>query len=134
MKMKKGICTLSAVLLLASGGAMAQKENAKKGDEGFVFTTIKEIPITSIKDQNRSGTCWAYSSLGFFEAELLRTDTSLRIQGLQPSLYDILDPTDISHPRSSDTQRRTDNYPYGRRKLQCSATERIRWQRNTLCL
>lgn len=72
MKMKKGICALSAVLLLASGGAMAQKENAKKGDEGFVFTTIKEIPITSIKDQNRSGTCWAYSSLGFFEAELLR--------------------------------------------------------------
>ena len=36
------------------------------------FTVVKENPITSIKDQNRSGTCWSYSGLGFFEAELLR--------------------------------------------------------------
>ena len=33
---------------------------------------MKENPITSTKNQNRSGTCWAFSSLGFFEAELLR--------------------------------------------------------------
>ena len=38
-----------------------------------VFTTIMELPITSIKDQNRSGTCWDYSALSFFESELLRT-------------------------------------------------------------
>ena len=37
-----------------------------------VFTTIKELPITSIKDQNRSGTCWAYSTLSFFESEILK--------------------------------------------------------------
>lgn len=39
-----------------------------------VFTTIMELPITSIKDQNRSGTCWDYSALSFFESELLRTN------------------------------------------------------------
>lgn len=50
---------------------MAQQP-AQKGEEGFVFTTVKEAPITSVKNQNKSGTCWAYSSLGFFEAELLR--------------------------------------------------------------
>lgn len=38
-----------------------------------VFTTIMELPITSIKNQNRSGTCWDYSALSFFESELLRT-------------------------------------------------------------
>ena len=38
-----------------------------------VFTTIMEIPITSIKNQNRSGTCWDYSTLAFFEAELLKS-------------------------------------------------------------
>ena len=38
-----------------------------------VFTIIMELPITSIKNQNRSGTCWDYSALSFFESELLRT-------------------------------------------------------------
>ncbi|MBO4906879.1 MAG: aminopeptidase [Bacteroidaceae bacterium] len=41
-------------------------------DEGYKFTTVKELPITSIKDQNRSGTCWCFSGLAFFESELLR--------------------------------------------------------------
>lgn len=47
-----------------------QKEDKK--EEGFVFTTVKENPITSIKNQNQSGTCWCFSSLSFFESELMR--------------------------------------------------------------
>ena len=62
--MKKGL--LLCAMLFGSMSVMAQ------GAKDFEFTTIEEIPITSIKNQNRSGTCWAYSSLGFFEAELLR--------------------------------------------------------------
>ena len=54
------------------GGSAIADDKAKKDTTGFVFTTVKEIPITSIKNQNKSGTCWAFSSLGFFEAELLR--------------------------------------------------------------
>lgn len=38
----------------------------------FRFTTIKENKITTIKNQASSGTCWSFSGLGFFEAELLR--------------------------------------------------------------
>jgi hypothetical protein len=45
---------------------------AQNDTTGFVFTTIKENPITSIKNQNRSSTCWCFSGLGFLEAELLR--------------------------------------------------------------
>ncbi|MBR4650747.1 MAG: aminopeptidase [Prevotella sp.] len=37
-----------------------------------VFTTLMEVPITSIKNQNKSGTCWDYSTLSFFEAEILK--------------------------------------------------------------
>jgi aminopeptidase C len=55
---------LSAFVL----SAQAQEKDA----EGFVFTTVKEIPITSIKNQNRSSTCWSFSSLAFLESELLR--------------------------------------------------------------
>jgi aminopeptidase C len=60
--------TLIAAVLMALGtSAFAQEKT-----EGFQFTTVKENPITSIKNQNRSGTCWAFSSLSFFEAELIR--------------------------------------------------------------
>ena len=36
------------------------------------FTTVKANPITSVKDQHRSGTCWCYATLGFIESEILR--------------------------------------------------------------
>ncbi len=66
--MKKSI--LIATLAIFSLSVVAQ--DAPKKDEGFVFTTVKENPITSIKNQNRSSTCWSFSSMGFFESELLR--------------------------------------------------------------
>lgn len=50
----------------------AQAQNNKSNEESNKFTTVKELPITSIKDQANSGTCWSYSGLGFIEAELLR--------------------------------------------------------------
>lgn len=59
-------------LLLCSGSVMAEEDTAKVKKDSIVFTTVVENPITSIKNQNRSGTCWAFSSLGFIEAELLR--------------------------------------------------------------
>ena len=34
--------------------------------------TVKELPITSVKNQNRSGTCWSFSGLGFLESEIIR--------------------------------------------------------------
>ena len=36
------------------------------------FTTVKANPITPVKNQSRSGTCWDYATLGFFEGEILR--------------------------------------------------------------
>ena len=63
--MKKSI--ISLILIVSYIGSFAQKDTT-----GFVFTTIKENKITSVKNQNRSSTCWAYSALGFLEAELLR--------------------------------------------------------------
>ncbi|MEG1586464.1 MAG: C1 family peptidase [Bacteroidales bacterium] len=66
--MKKSL--LYALALSASLPVFAQEE--KKQDPGFVFTTVKENPITSVKNQNRSGTCWSFSGLGFLESELIR--------------------------------------------------------------
>lgn len=44
-----------------------------KNDPEYKFTTIKENPVTSIKNQYRSGTCWCFSALSFIESEILRT-------------------------------------------------------------
>ena len=70
----KKIMTIALALIIAVGSAGAAKKKApeKKNTNKPVFTTIKEIPITSVKDQNRSGTCWDYSTLSFFEAEILK--------------------------------------------------------------
>lgn len=39
---------------------------------GYKFTDIKEVKYTPVKNQSRSGTCWSFSGLAFFESELLR--------------------------------------------------------------
>lgn len=45
---------------------------AVKADSVFVFTDTKVIPHTSVKDQNKSGTCWCFAGTSFFEDEILR--------------------------------------------------------------
>jgi len=60
-----------ALLALVATGAHAEENDSTKSNKP-VFTTVKENKITSIKDQNRSGTCWAYSTISFFEAEILK--------------------------------------------------------------
>ncbi|MDL2303363.1 aminopeptidase [Dysgonomonas sp. OttesenSCG-928-D17] len=40
---------------------------------GYRFTVVKENPITSIKNQGNSGTCWSFSGIAFLESELIRT-------------------------------------------------------------
>ncbi len=40
--------------------------------QGYKFTVVKENPITSIKNQANSGTCWSWSGLAFLESELIR--------------------------------------------------------------
>lgn len=45
----------------------------KKADlPEYHFTVVKENPITSIKNQNRSGTCWCFSAISFLESEAIR--------------------------------------------------------------
>jgi len=48
------------------------QEPVKKSDSGYIFTMVKQLPATSVKNQYRSGTCWSYSAISFLESELLR--------------------------------------------------------------
>ena len=56
---------------MAQPAATAEKTDSVNKNKP-VFTVIKENPITSVKNQARSGTCWNYSTLSFFEAEILK--------------------------------------------------------------
>ncbi len=62
---------LAAVALLASP-VMAEKKKKEEKKDTLIFTTVIANPVTSIKNQNSSGTCWAYSSLAFLESEILK--------------------------------------------------------------
>ena len=53
---------MTAILLAMPMGAQVKKK----------FTLLKQLPITSVKNQYRSGTCWDYATLGYLESEILR--------------------------------------------------------------
>ena len=66
---------LSAIMGAFALSSMAQTDStqvAKDSIEGFQFTTVDSVAITPVKNQNRSGTCWSYSTIGFLESELIR--------------------------------------------------------------
>ena len=59
--------------ILSAAAAALIAANATAQTAEYEFTTIKENPVTSIKNQYRSGTCWCFSALSFIESEILRT-------------------------------------------------------------
>ena len=61
---------IAAILILGfASSSFAQKKEEKKTYE---FTIEKQLKATEVKDQHRSGTCWAYAMNSFLESELIR--------------------------------------------------------------
>ena len=60
--MMKILTLMTAVLLAMPLSAQQQKK----------FTVVKQLPITSVKNQYRSGTCWDFATIGYLESEILR--------------------------------------------------------------
>src|SRR6478752_6817222 len=66
---KSGIAV--ALLLAATTQLLAQQVLNKKGGN-FKLTINKAVDKTDVDNQNKTSTCWSFSSLSFFESELLR--------------------------------------------------------------
>ena len=75
--MKKFFFAAIAAAIVLPFQASAQKAP----DPDLTFTVVKENPITSIKNQSRSGTCWCFSAMAFLESE------AIRINNLKPEDY-----------------------------------------------
>ena len=69
--MKKVLFALALVAVLPTY-VLAQNAAPKVSTKDYQFTTVKEIPVTSMKNQNRSGTCWCFSALSFLESEVIK--------------------------------------------------------------
>ncbi len=71
----KQLFTLLSLLCIAwsvTAQEAAEQKGTEKKAEGYHFTDQKIIETTPVKNQNRSGTCWCYSTMTFLESEILR--------------------------------------------------------------
>ena len=64
---------LAAALVAVPFLASAEPADSVAADTvKFEFTDIITVPTTSVKDQNKSGTCWCFAGTSFFEDEIVR--------------------------------------------------------------
>lgn len=80
MKIKFLALTIAACAMISGAWAQdaAKKDENKK--EGYQFTTVKANPVTRVKNQASTGTCWCFSTISFIESECIRkglADTTL---------------------------------------------------------
>ena len=60
-----------SLMLCVQGQAFAKKKKTET-PEGFTFTNVVDIPTTEVRNQESTGTCWAFATTSFLEAELIR--------------------------------------------------------------
>lgn len=71
--MKKNLLIAAFAAMLIPTAIFAQQPRIPQAAEPeYKFTVVKEIPITSVKNQNSSGTCWCFSAISFLESEVIR--------------------------------------------------------------
>ena len=58
---------LLPILLVAFTLSLAAQKN-----EPFDFKPLKQLPATPVKSQDRTGTCWSFSTTSFLESEVMR--------------------------------------------------------------
>lgn len=71
---KTALLMLSLLLAFATIATAGNDKKKKKEDkeEGYIFTELKRLPATSVKSQDRAGTCWSWSTISFLESEIMR--------------------------------------------------------------
>ena len=63
---------LALATVMPSQAGTRKKQQESEWVNPYQFTEVVRIPVTSVKNQNASGTCWCFATTSFLEAELLR--------------------------------------------------------------
>jgi len=67
----KKILFIAAIASTFTAVSQSKFETNKEGSE-YKFKVLKDIEATDVQSQGRTGTCWSFSSLSFFESEIIR--------------------------------------------------------------
>lgn len=57
---------------LAIGSILNAQTKTNKSNSEYTFTIVKSIEASPVQNQERTSTCWSFSSLSFFESEITR--------------------------------------------------------------
>lgn len=69
-----GLVALSAVAQEADQKDIVEEKKITNMEGSTLeFTVLMDVDNTPVANQNRTGTCWSFSTLSFFESEILRT-------------------------------------------------------------
>jgi bleomycin hydrolase len=60
------------ILFIVLNQILAAQEKTNKKESEYKFTILKNLDATAVQNQNMTSTCWSFSSLSFFESELIR--------------------------------------------------------------
>ncbi len=69
--MKTTILTLMGALFVVMAAAQSTPQSTQTTQDTLKFTDTKVVPVTSVKNQASSGTCWSFSGLAFLESEII---------------------------------------------------------------
>ncbi len=79
MKLAKNI-SLLIIAGAISISVMAQSgTKSKEQEKEYHFTTVKANPVTEVKDQNETGTCWCFSTISYLESEAIKKGAPMDI-------------------------------------------------------
>lgn len=68
--MKLPIALRLGAVSLGSTAAEPVDSATTDSTKTFIFTDVISLPTTSVKDQNKSGTCWCFAGTSFYENEI----------------------------------------------------------------
>ncbi|MBS1647103.1 MAG: aminopeptidase [Bacteroidetes bacterium] len=71
---------ITILLALGFSALLQAQPNTNKKDSQYQFTITKSIDAAPVQNQGKTGTCWSFSTLSFFESEVMRVKKTKEVK------------------------------------------------------